>query len=147
MAMVNWNIQIFCYICTPKALKFTNFLLNTTKSLDSKTLKQTICPFIHSFIYLKKLIGEWRVLMDELQPTRERNSFTIWMRKGRRLLPSRPRILLSCEVRCVLARIPLSVVVLAAAVVCCCCWRFVHIFSGDLCCCCFSFLRRVSPPI
>jgi len=35
--------------------------------------------------------------------------------KGRRLLPSRPRILLSCEVRCVLARIPQSIVVLAAA--------------------------------
>jgi hypothetical protein len=52
--------------------------------------------------------------MDELQQMRERNSFTMWMRKG--VVFFLPALESFCrEVRCVLARISLSAVVLAAA--------------------------------
>jgi hypothetical protein len=52
--------------------------------------------------------------MDEFQQMRERNSFTIWMRKG--VVFFLPALESFCrEVHCVLARISRSVVVLAAA--------------------------------
>lgn len=54
--------------------------------------------------------------MDEFQQMRERNSFTIWMRKG--VVFFLPALESFCrEVRCLLARISQSVVVLAAAAV------------------------------
>ncbi len=66
--------------------------------------------------------------------------------KGRRLLPSRPRILLSWSALCPCADFA-ECCCSCCCCCCCCCWRFVDIFSGDLCCCCFSFLRRVFFPI
>ncbi len=65
--------------------------------------------------------------------------------KGRRLLPSRPRILLSWSALCPCAHFVECCC--SCCCCCCCCWRFVDIFSGDLCCCCFSFFRRVFFPI